>query len=729
MLTKTEIMREVQRRVSSYDAETLFSARAFNEVLQAAVTSLCSPLKRVPNIHSYYGDPSDQTTAYTDGQTVVMNNANDLIKGMGDLYTAYVAIFGMVTHECGHVLFTDFFEGRKRKEAWLRAPGKLEFYPKTPANLVFNPDDYDPRVIAMFQQELANLDNIEEDAYIENRLYGKFDGLSSMGLHLLNDEMHDKAQPYEEILEMAAEWKISKVSALLSVLLSWKTGYDPVTSGAPLSPDAEQVKNEIADVLAEIKPTIEDLAWERNGKKRTVLLNEVAASLIKLLPKKEDMPEMSGSGSGDGDGEAEESEGDQSQNGQSGNSGNSGNSGKSGNTGNSNQQSGNGSSGSSGQFDQMQQNGNSVLQQSGMTNEAQGNTRPVFEEADEDSKEEEKEKAEDNKQLASDLLKNANSAKSQLEKAMNEVAQKEVESEQEDQHSSELQKEARDIGYKIFQANGAYGNVKYEVVRDADPSALKQLYQQVYATQKTTADHLVRKLENILKDRAQESSDSGYLMGNHFNAKDVWHGDGAYFSRPNVPDGQPDVVFGIMCDESGSMSGRASDGSPRYDVVRRTTIMLEDVLRRLNVPAMIVGHSTGDWSGDVELRPYVDFDTVDGQDKYRLADISARSCNVDGAVIAYTGEKLLKRPEKIKVMIVISDGMPCDGSFFDASPYDDTKKAIQQYRRKGIKVIGAMVADEPAANGLYDPMFFDCAAKGVLEKELVKIVKKYVLAR
>jgi nitric oxide reductase activation protein len=164
-------------------------------------------------------------------------------------------------------------------------------------------------------------------------------------------------------------------------------------------------------------------------------------------------------------------------------------------------------------------------------------------------------------------------------------------------------------------------------------------------------------------------------MGQRFNARDVVHNDGKYFSRISVPDGKLRVCFGILVDESGSMYGRKTESA------RRATILLEDTLRNLNVPFMICGHTTG-WSDEVLIRSFVDFDTNDGKDRYRLADITAMYGNTDGGAITYVGEKLLKRPEEQKVLIVISDGQPSGTSFYSYDYNEDTTMAVNYYRKK-----------------------------------------------
>ena len=219
-------------------------------------------------------------------------------------------------------------------------------------------------------------------------------------------------------------------------------------------------------------------------------------------------------------------------------------------------------------------------------------------------------------------------------------------------------------------------------------------------------------------------------MGQRFNAKDIVNRDGKYFSRQIIPDGKITVAFGILVDESGSMNFYE-----KKERARRTAILIEDVLRTLDVPLMVTGHSTGYPQGHREqtltvLNCYKDFDTRDGKDYLRLTNITAKGGNIDGAAITYMGEKLLKRPETKKVLIVISDGEPAGHSFYSNFAKEDTKLAAQHYRKKGVEVFGAVLDEVMNVSQLYGEDYcFDCRSDGELERQLVRLIKKYVLMK
>ena len=365
----------------------------------------------------------------------------------------------------------------------------------------------------------------------------------------------------------------------------------------------------------------------------------------------------------------------------------------------------------SNESNQRQENEEQQLGNSGNSQMPTGNTRPV------DTESLDEEEVADQKQTAHDLANSERSMQQALEQAVKEIAKQEVIENDERQHARELEKEASQIEKEI--GKSYFSGYTFDRVKPQSDT----LYNSVFKGVKPTADNLYRKLSNILKERQTEGYDSGYMMGQRFNATDVYHGDGKYFSREIVPDAQPNVSFGILIDESGSMHGEKATNA------RKIAMLLEDVLRRLKVPLMIVGHD--EEQNDCIIHSYVDFDTSDGRDKNRLVSVTARYGNIDGAAITYVGEKLLRRPEEIKVMIVISDGLPAGVSFYDKRSSDtDTKLAIQKYRKQGLKVFGAIVDDFSRIAKLYDEQYsFNCMDMHSLEKEMCRIVKKYVLIR
>ena len=655
--SKTELRREVQKLSSEYTAKDIFGSKYFEELMQSLITGQCQRLGRVPKLHVHY-DEDDDFTAATQGDTVWQNSASPNVRELDTLWKKYLANVGLATHEVGHVLFTDFQQMKKLIDGWTAS--KFIFYPKAPKGgleIKKYLDDH-PNFRKEFIGIMRNIQNIEEDVYIENKDYQEFGGICTAGLKILNEESYRGTQKEKELLVLCSAGVINKLQVATSYLLIKKFGYE-IEHVEGLPEELEDIQSEVEHFLTKAESVVKKLAYEDLGINRCKLLNELLVILFPLMPKPDENDESQDYDSSESQ-ERQDSEGER-------------------------------------------------LQDNGMSKQAEGYTKPV--ESDGVSESE----VESNKQQAEDLSKSEESMQRALEQASKEIAENEVLEKDEKAHEKEMKDEANCIG----RGSSFFGGYDFYRPKPKDAST----YQRLFSSVEKTANNLYRKLTNILKDRQNEGYDSGYLMGQRFNATDVYRGDGKYFSREVVPDGQPNVAFGILIDESGSMAGDKTKSA------RQIALLLEDVLRKLKIPLMIVGHDEDSYK--CNLWSYVDFDTNDGKDKYRLCNVDARGCNIDGAAITYMSEKLLKRPEEKKVLIVISDGLPTGCSFYDQFDEDeDTMKAIEKYRKKDVKIFGAIVDTYEQVSKLYGSNYcFDCREFDTLQKEMCKLVKKYVLAK
>ena len=139
-------------------------------------------------------------------------------------------------------------------------------------------------------------------------------------------------------------------------------------------------------------------------------------------------------------------------------------------------------------------------------------------------------------------------------------------------------------------------------------------------------------------------------MGKRINVRNAVRNDGRLFYKLKLPNDRIDIAVAVLNDESGSMSSR-----DRITYARSASIILHDFCKGLDIPVAIYGHTEED---DVELYAYAEFDSIDNKDHYRLMDMSARCGNRDGAALRYVAERLMTRPEAIKLLIIISDGQP-----------------------------------------------------------------------
>ena len=155
-----------------------------------------------------------------------------------------------------------------------------------------------------------------------------------------------------------------------------------------------------------------------------------------------------------------------------------------------------------------------------------------------------------------------------------------------------------------------------------------------------------------------------------------------------------DTVVSLLIDNSGSMRGRSiSLAAICADIIGST-------LERCQVKTEILGFTTKHWKGGDSKKLWI----INGNSSnpgrlndirhiiYKSADSSWRRSrkffgamlregllkeNVDGEALAWSHERLIKRPEERKILIVISDGAPVDDSTLSANREDFLDNHLQ----------------------------------------------------
>ena len=129
------------------------------------------------------------------------------------------------------------------------------------------------------------------------------------------------------------------------------------------------------------------------------------------------------------------------------------------------------------------------------------------------------------------------------------------------------------------------------------------------------------------------------------------------------------------------------------------------------------------------LYSYAEFDSIDGGDRYRLMDVKSRSQNRDGAALRFVAEQLSKRPEEVKLLILVSDGQPCDVGYYGSAAEEDLRGIKQEYRRKGILFIAAAIGDDKQnIERIYGDSYLDITNLNQLPVKLTAIVKRHIRA-
>lgn len=76
------------------------------------------------------------------------------------------------------------------------------------------------------------------------------------------------------------------------------------------------------------------------------------------------------------------------------------------------------------------------------------------------------------------------------------------------------------------------------------------------------------------------------------------------------------------------------------------------------------GSGTAFYDTAVYDTPRGDYQVYEDKDGHQWFAISARGSNRDGAALRFVAEKMVKRPEEIRILMLISDGQPADSGYY-----------------------------------------------------------------
>ncbi len=146
-----------------------------------------------------------------------------------------------------------------------------------------------------------------------------------------------------------------------------------------------------------------------------------------------------------------------------------------------------------------------------------------------------------------------------------------------------------------------------------------------------------------------------------------------------------DVAVALLVDVSGS-TGRQLEGGRRViDIERDSLVLLCEALEAVGDQYALYAYS-GQGRGSVDVLAIKDFDERLGPaTAQRLGGLSPRQQNRDGAAIRHAVATLMRREVKTRLLMLLSDGRPLDGDYKEEYALEDTKAALREARRHGIR--------------------------------------------
>lgn len=731
---------ELNALKSKITDEELFSSREYDDFMKKIIDTI--ELPRKVNFSGYYNS-EDDSTACTDGNIIQENYASPLTLKLDDRKKKYVSNLGLCVHEMGHVLFTDFPAWEKVNDAFLNSTG-FRFYPEQVNNLpeaepVLDYFRKNPILSKPAFQIFHDLNNILEDSYIEIRDHEIFAGEFTRGLHINNTVIRKTYKDFANIVSMSrytdgetGQDNLDPISVVHTCIhYSTIDGNTHTLEKGVFTSETEKYEplwNEWLSVLNDIRPWLDLNIKSKDTQQRIEALDHV---FIRLWPYYsmilDDLKDQS---SEQGDSQNQQSNGQSSENSSSGSNGK-----------------GNGKSGSSSKknTDGTESSGSGKSEKGDEKSDSSGSEKldkKSDSDASEDQNSEEQKKtdAEERKKQAENLIntlkeKNKNSPKGntrpvtqeEIEKAIKDGKQAGCGMSIEDVADQLADAEFNDEMYKQFienVCNQQQENLQWEYVfSKPEYSSNNSITAYLKEQGDAIAAPASRKLLNAIKQRKQDGKYSGYKTG-RFAVKDYIHSeyrpDGRYFTRKREPD-LPDVVFYMRIDHSGSMFGSKAREAAK------AAIVLSKILDAGKIPYAIVGDNT--YGYDTQMIVYKTFEERNfSYDKLASIPYNINGGNRDGAAIHFGMEKLKKREEKRKILISISDGLPCAPSYHpDLTPEDDTRAEIQECRKRGIQVIGICIDNVDAIRELYGASSLDMTDLTGLSTRLAGLVERIAL--
>ena len=306
----------------------------------------------------------------------------------------------------------------------------------------------------------------------------------------------------------------------------------------------------------------------------------------------------------------------------------------------------------------------------------------------------------------------------ELENILNSAASARVFSAVEDSLLDELKSDLKDINF-----GDIHKNVDVIIHRQKTlVGSERELYDKAMIELKPISMMLQKSILNVLKQRQRGATERGLLMGSRLDHSSYYRSDGKIFTKRNRPNDEISLAVGVLVDMSGSMSGE------RIRIAQAMTLVVYDFCRALNIPVTIYGHDTS-YGNSVDLYSFAEFDSVDGNDKYRLMNIKDGGSNRDGCAVRYVAEKLCKRTEQTKLFIVVSDGQPADDGYYGTAAELDLQGIRREYVNRGVTFLAAAIGDDkPAIKRCYgEGAFLDITDLKAFPTTIAKIIARYAL--
>lgn len=720
-----EIKRAIRKKRTDIHLEDIVKSKAFKDYITSGMLTLFKKHKREPNLnYKVYYKEGDMTTALTNNKEIIVNAANSLFTKRDELdeplSVSVDHILGVMFHEAGHVLYTNFSVLRKYKEQF--RDGKLvissielskeEKKSLKEINNLLNDNRSNvvlgvslTKTKAFIYNIFDWLNNAIEDGRIEKTLLDRdadFGGYCN-GLIGLRNKQKD------EIVGS----NIQDIEKYLNACFEYAKYGTSTTYTGDVFPELEEAKP-IIDIMLDCKEAMKFTEY-------TVELICIAyPNLIKplLTDQTDDQSDddqsndnsQGSSNSNDESSDADNSSGDQS------NGGSENDTSKESSEGN--------GFGDSSEADQEGSNDDSSNKESDEDENEDSSNQDDSTDGDSSDDQGDSNKEDELDDIMNNLPETSvmpeydnmgvESSDGDLEESMQptpdfvgEAAREEVEEE----INGEINK-------MISDSTAPLGCSRVTVIDDLPYASLSPNQDAFLNNNRSLFKKVGREIENHLKSDMRTGSNKRKFSGKKFRAEKLVNRDYRYFENTATKRDIPETAVGILIDQSGSMYG---------EQIRCATYAAMGMYKTLaeleHFDVAVYGHTS--IYDEVIINRYIDFGFKPKDPIKVLAGIYSNGGNIDEVAVTALGERLKSQMVDKKIMIIISDGLPHSIIGHAETRFRDL---VNEYVKDGIHVfVAALGSDKANIDKVYENVsFIDITDPSELPTNMLRAIKRTI---
>lgn len=785
-MTERQFRKELVSAKSQISDGDVYTSPLFKTHLTRLANALVNRKTRKHLKVDFFWDLASEDIAFTDGSEIHLNGANDISLSLPSRKLKTLSYTGLIGHEVGHVLFSDFYALKQCME-YLQ---DKKFYPAVPTVtsvahkknleeiLFYFKDPKSMEITAsVIAKTVGNINNAIEDAWMEEKMMERYPGDIKRGISLNAFRMMELTPS----LQSMTDDNLAAFDIVFNLILQY------VRCGT--INNWEGLDNEYTEFIADIADMLDDAIVDDRINARLSTVNTIVVKMwqwlkeeIERIKKLPQMPQQSGSGSRKSSGGSKSNQksdtgnagGNQKSQSQPGGQKSSDSQSDSGaeksassdNDSTSDQKSDAGTADRKSKMpeplteqeqqalDELFNKMDKAAQSMGISKVPEGIKAPLIK-FDANGQEQGNELTEAE---ASQSVENRKDFRKRVADEVQKCTEKEGgrfktegrEAEFLDNLETFCEKDATDVGdinclLKKMIEEQATSKVELDneeklkkdletSLREADLTKLHNVPRTI-KRMADVPDHLiteykqiapeVKKISVMLQKEMQHvlEQQDGYTERGLFIGKRMDKRLYRNDDRIFVKNHLPGDGLELAVALVIDRSGSMSS-CYRIQKAKLAALVLYDFCTALDIPVAVYGHNVNE---RVNLYAYADFDSIDGKDRYRIMSLEPGGCNRDGLAYRYVGNRLEERPEMHKLLIMMSDGQPNDSGYGGAVARDDLYSAKCMFERRGIHTFAAAIGeDKDVIKTIYGNGFLNISEISKLPIQMVRLVQSFI---